>query len=70
MSKQRQSKFIMIGDYDERQIKALIPNFILTQENQIQQSKVRHSNDFIINKTTIIKNEKLEFEVDVYWTEK
>jgi len=70
MSKERQSKIIMTGDYDERQIKALIPNFILTQENQMQNSKVKHSNDFVINKTTIHKNDKGEFEVDVEWTEK
>lgn len=70
MSKQRQSKIILTGDYDERQIKVLIPNFILTQENQMQNGKVRHSNDFVISEITINKNEKGEFEVDVEWTEK
>ncbi len=59
----------MTGDYDERQIKTLIPNFILMQENQMKNSKVKHSNDFVINKITIDKNENDEFEVNVEWTE-
>jgi hypothetical protein len=70
MSKQKHSKIIIMGDYDESQIKALIPNFILMQENQMKNSKVKHSNDFVINKTTINKNENGEFEVNVEWTEK
>jgi hypothetical protein len=70
MSKLRQSTIILTGDYDDRQIKALVPNFILTQENQMQNSKVKNRNDFDINKVTINKNEKGEFEVQVEWTEK
>ena len=70
MNKQKQSKIILTGDYDERQIKALISNFILIQENQMINSKVKHSNDFFINKTTINKNENGEFEVDVEWIKK
>jgi hypothetical protein len=70
MSKLRQSTIILTGDYDDRQIKALVPNFILTQENQMQNSKVKNRNDFDINKVTINKNEKGEFEVQVEWIEK
>jgi hypothetical protein len=70
MSKPRQSKIILTGDYDERQIKALIPNFILTQENQMENSKVKNRSDFDVNNVTINKNEKGEFEVQVEWTEK
>lgn len=41
-------KIIMTGKFEDSQIRALIPSFILTQENQNPNSKIRNRTDFDI----------------------
>lgn len=70
MRKKRQLKVVLPGNYDEYQINARVPDFILKHENQIENSKIRNRNDFDIDNVTISKNEKDEIEVQIEWTEK
>jgi hypothetical protein len=71
MNKTRQTKIILTGDYHERQIRALSPNFILTQEaQQFPDSKVKNASHIDIKNISIKKTDKDEIEVTVDWNEK
>jgi hypothetical protein len=65
-----QTKIIFKGNYDTRQIRALLPNFILTDENQKQNQKIKTTNDFDITDFEIQRLPDNQYEVIVNWVER
>lgn len=61
------TKISLKGQYEDSQIRALIPNLILTNEAQFPDSKVKTRNDFEIIDFKINRIEADKLEVDVYW---
>lgn len=66
----RTTKIILSGNYEDAQIRALIPSFILTNEAQIPESKIKNKNDFEIMDFSITKTDGETKEVEVKWKPK
>jgi hypothetical protein len=64
------TKIILTGDYEDAQIRALIPSFILTKEAQFPDSKIKNRNDLEIMNFSIIKTDEETKEVEVKWKPK
>lgn len=64
------TKIILTGQYEDAQIRALIPSFLLTNEAQFPDSKIKTRNDFEIIDFTIIKTDNETKEVEVKWKPK
>lgn len=60
-------KIILTGKFEDSQIRALIPSFILTQENQNPDSKIRNRTDFEILDFKIQTINSEHKEVIVTW---
>ncbi|MBA7533353.1 hypothetical protein ES705_25591 [subsurface metagenome] len=63
-------KIILTGNYEDAQIRALLPSFILTQENQNQKSKIKNRTDFDILDYKIQTDSPEYKEVIVKWRPK
>jgi len=61
------TKIILTGNYEDAQIRALIPSFILTNEAQFPDSKIKNRNDFEIIDFSITKTDGETKEVEVKW---
>lgn len=61
------TKIILTGSYEDAQIRALIPSFILTNEAQFPENKIKNRNDFEIINFTIAKTDEETREVEVKW---
>ena len=68
--KNKTLKIILAGNYGGTQIRALLPSFILTQENQSAKSKIKNRNDFDILEYEVKTIEPELKEVFVKWRPK
>ena len=64
------TKIILTGNYEDPQIRALIPSFILTNEAHFPDSKIKNRNDFEIMDFSITKTDEETKEVEVKWKPK
>lgn len=68
--KTKETKIIISGNFDKNQISALLPSFILTQENQNVESRIKSNMDFEVIDYKIKTNHLNQEEIIVYWKEK
>lgn len=66
----KQTKVILTGNYDARQIRALLTNFVLTNEAQVGNKNVCNATDIEIITHDIKQTAETEFEVTIDWKEK